>query len=315
MKILLLGKNGQVGWELHRALPQLGEIVAFDFPDIDYARPLTLRPLIRTVKPDIVVNAVAFTAVEKAEVEEKKARLVNATAPSVLAEETERLGSLLVHYSTEYVFDGKKPKPYAEDDAPNPLTVYGQTKLAGDQAVVQGCSRHFIFRTAWMYGARGQNYMRTMLSLTRENKTIRIVKDQVGAPTWAKGVAQGTAFVLAKLPLIRNSAKVYGIYNMAASGETTWMGFAEALFREASKENLCVKPELKPILSSEYPGAVQRPLNSLLSGSKLHETFGIRLPDWEETLPLVIAELAGTVSPSPVTMKHTLSARRNNHAE
>lgn len=290
MRILLLGNNGQIGWELHRSLMTLGTVAAFDYPDIDFTKPVSLRSVVRAARPDVIVNAAAITSVEKAESNARKAMLVNATAVAMLAEEAVHLRALLVHYSTEYVFNGKKRSAYTEDDQPEPLNVYGESKLAGDRAVLESGCRHLIFRTAWIYGPRGNNFLHTMLKLARDHRSIQVIKDQIGAPTWSKVVAQGTALALCKMFGKGGADIASGIYNITAAGETSWFGFAEAFFAVASAAGLCRMPELEPILSDEYPGAVPRPLNSLLSCTKLHQTFGIHTPLWRDSLSLVVQE-------------------------
>lgn len=291
MRILLFGKNGQIGWQLHRSLMMHGTIAAYDYPDIDFAKPLTLRSLVRSLRPDVIVNAAAFTSVEKAESNARKAMLINATSVAVLAEEAERHRALLVHYSSEDVFNGEKRSAYTEDDQPNPLNVYGESKLAGDRAILESNCRYLIFRTAWLYATRGNNFLVGMLKLARDHRSIQVVKDQIGAPTWVKMVAQATALALYKVTTNQGARIPSGIYNLSAAGETSWFNFAEAFFAAASAAGICAMPTLEPILSEDYPGAVQRPLNSLLSCDKLHATFDIHTPAWQDALPLVLQEL------------------------
>lgn len=294
MKILLLGKDGQVGWELHRCLLPLGEVIALERPDIDFSVPESLRSLVREVKPDVIANCVAYTAVDKAESEEELAMRINAQAVSVLAEETKKRNALLVHYSTDYVFDGTKAGPYTEEDVPCPLSVYGKSKLAGDEVIQASGCRHLIARTSWVYGSRGHNFMLTMLRLAKERSELRIVDDQVGAPTWARSLAVATAEVLAQIHCIAGAQRNLfnpGIINMACSGLISWRGFASAIFEHASSKGLCSAPCVVPIPSSAYPSPAARPANSALDMQKLKSEFGLYMPDWNEALSLCMDEL------------------------
>ena len=229
MKILLIGKNGQVGWELHRTLAPLGEVVAVDFPEINFTDPAALRRLVAETRPNVVVNAAAYTAVDKAETERELCHQINATGPGVLAEEAKKIGALLVHYSTDYIFDGTKPTPYVETDTPNPLGAYGESKLAGDQAVQASGVDHLIFRLCWVYGARGQNFLLTMQRLAREREKLRVVRDQVGCPTWARMIAEATAFAIRQ---VTQSAESVGLQRCVSSGsqrldELAWVCVAD----------------------------------------------------------------------------------------
>jgi dTDP-4-dehydrorhamnose reductase len=285
-RILLTGKSGQVGFELCRALTPLGEVIALDEHDLDLASPDAIRVKARELAPQLIVNAAAYTAVDRAESEPDLAMKVNGIAPGVLAEEAKQLGALLVHYSTDYVFDGGKNAPYAETDIPNPLSAYGRSKLAGDQAIQATGVAHYIFRTSWVYAARGHNFLNTMLRLARERTELRIVNDQIGAPTWARFLADTTALVLAEALKDAGLAREKrGLYNLTASGHTSWFGFAEAIFSEAGEviPNARV-PRLIAIPTAEYPLPARRPLNSRLDNSELVKTFGLQPPDWHAML-------------------------------
>jgi dTDP-4-dehydrorhamnose reductase len=285
-KILLLGKNGQVGWELQRALGPLGEVWALDYPEVDLGEGVALRQLVVEHKPDIVINAAAYTAVDKAESEPERAMRINGLAPGALAEAAKQAGALLVHYSTDYVYDGAKREPYVETDAPHPLGAYGRSKLAGDQAIAQvGCD-HLIFRLCWIYGARGQNFALTMMRLARERETLRVVADQLGSPTWARLIAEATALAL-KQSLAANDPAVFnGVYHLRAGGETSWHGFASRIVELMPvAERKCRTVEA--IRTAEYPTPAKRPPYSVMSCEKLRRTFGLELPPWEQSLRLV----------------------------
>ena len=277
-KILIIGRRGLVGWELRRTLAPLGAIVAVDHPDIDLSNPESLRPLVREVAPDLVVNAAAYTAVDKAEDEAGLVRRINADAPRILAEEAARLGARMVHYSTDYVYDGRKDGRWTESDATNPLSVYGATKLEGDLAIAATGVQHLIFRLQWVWGARGGNFVRTMLKLARERKELKIIDDQVGAPTWSRHIAETTAAAVARWQ------DQSGVYHLAASGETSWHGFAQAIFAEDPRREEQILERVEPIPTSAYPTKAERPLNSRLDQSKLLTDFGLRLPDWRSAL-------------------------------
>ncbi len=286
MKILLTGGNGQVGWELRRTLACLGEVVAVDSKEMDLADAEAIRRVVREVNPRIIVNPAAHTAVDKAESERDLAYAINATAPGILAEEAEKLGALLVHYSTDYVFDGSGNTPWREDDATGPLNVYGASKLAGEQAIQAACRRHLIFRTSWVYGARGANFLLTMRRLMRERPELKIVADQIGAPTWSRMLAEATALILAQHISPARGAdrpEPWGVYHMTNAGETSWHGFAEAIQALDGAES---KAGLLPIPSGDYPTPAKRPLNSRLNNDKLERVFGVRLPEWRQALSL-----------------------------
>jgi len=284
--VLLTGCEGQIGWELQRSLAPLGEVVACDRARLDIADLDRVRAVIRESRPQLIVNAAGYTAVDRAEAKEALAGRVNAEAPRVVAEEAQRLGAWLVHYSTDYVFDGAKSGPYLEEDTPNPLNAYGRTKLAGEQAVAAVGGRYLIFRTSWVYADRGKNFLRTMLRLARESDELRIVDDQIGAPTWARIVAESTA--LCALQVLRGGEAAdarAGIYHLACSGETSWFGFAGAIF-ESSQDRV---PRLVPIATNEYAAPARRPANSLLDNTKIARVFGIVPVDWRRALGLCLS--------------------------
>jgi len=286
-KILLFGKIGQVGWELRRTLAPLGRLVCVDYPEVDFTQPDSIRTWIREAAPDIVVNAAAYTAVDKAEAESALALKINGEAPGVMAGEAKKLGSLLVHYSTDYVFDGTKTAPYVETDAPNPLGAYGRTKLAGDQAIqAVGCA-HLIFRLCWVYGARGNNFLLTMQRLAREREKLRVVRDQIGCPTWSRMIAETTAFALQQARTAEKARALSGVYHLCASGQTSWHGFASAIIDlMPAEEKKC--REVEAIASAEYPTPTRRPAYSVMSTAKLERVFGLQLPDWHDSLRLVL---------------------------
>jgi dTDP-4-dehydrorhamnose reductase len=293
-KILVFGRVGQVGWELRHKLACLGKVTAIDYPEIDFSRPDSIRTTVRTAEPTVIINAAAYTAVDKAESDPDLAMAINGTALGVIAEEAKRLGSILVHYSTDYVFDGTKQDPYVETNAPNPINVYGKTKLAGDEAIQAVGGDYLILRTSWVYGARGSNFLLTMLRLAQERAELQIVDDQIGAPTSSECIAQATANLLAQLlaPAGRGLDGRSGIYNLTSTGETTWFGFAKALLTKSSGTFGFTVPNLIPIKTSEFPRPAKRPANSRLSCDRLKQTFGVTLPPWEEALSLVLETLA-----------------------
>lgn len=288
-RILLTGGTGQVGWELQRTLACLGEVRAPDRQTLDLSDSDSIRRIVRDWRPDIVVNPAAHTAVDKAEGEVALATAINATAPAVLAEEAAKLGALLVHYSTDYVFDGSKAAAYVEDDASNPQNVYGRTKWEGEQAVRAANTRHLILRTSWVYGRRGTNFLLTMQRLMRERPELGIVADQIGAPTWARMIAEATALMLAQCtgPARRADFAPWGTYHLSCGGETSWHGFAQAI---AELSGIEPAAKLTPIPSSDYPTPAKRPANSRLSNAKLAEGFGIALPDWRQALELCLKD-------------------------
>jgi dTDP-4-dehydrorhamnose reductase len=283
-RILLTGVNGQVGWELRRTLGALGEVVPMDSRTLDLTDAAAVRAAMRSIAPTIIVNPAAYTAVDKAETESGRAHAINAVAPGVLAEEAARLGALLVHYSTDYVFDGTGGAPWREDDATGPLNVYGATKLAGEQAIAAAGCRHLIFRTSWVYGARGSNFLLTMRRLMRERPELKIVADQIGAPTWCRDLAEATAQVLAQVRGEDESR--WGVYHMTNAGETSWHGFAEAIQALDEFDETATPARLLPIPGSDYPTPARRPLNSRLDNDRLEQAFGLRLRNWREALAL-----------------------------
>lgn len=293
MRILLTGKDGQVGWELQRSLGLLGEIIALDRNELDLASANSIVRAMRDVEPDIVVNAAAYTAVDRAESEPDLAMAINGVAPGVIAHEAKRLGALVVHYSTDYVFDGTKDGLYEEDDTPHPLNVYGRSKLAGEIAIRAVGIPHYIFRTGWIYAARGHNFVRTILGLAREKTELKIVNDQIGAPTWARSVAVATAQILTisanGLPGTQNSD---GLYHLTAAGAISWFGFAQAILAAAkSIYPVMNMPKLTPIHAIEFPLPARRPLNSRLDNSRLFSTFGLTLPSWDAMLQQCMQEM------------------------
>ncbi|MBY0577998.1 MAG: dTDP-4-dehydrorhamnose reductase [Burkholderiales bacterium] len=291
-RILIIGKNGQVGWELERTLSPLGHITAIDQQEMDLANPDSISSVTREIRPDLIVNAAAYTAVDKAEAEADLAMQVNGIAPGILAQEAKALGAAIVHYSTDYVFDGTKIGPYLENDIPCPLSVYGRTKLAGEDAVRNSGAAHLIFRTSWVYGVRGHNFLHTILRLARERNELRIVDDQIGAPTWSRMIAEVTAQILAQCFSPASSsglADVGGIYNLTSSGQTSWHGFAKAILDASLLER---KPELIPIPTESYPLPAPRPKNSALSHEKLESTFGIMPPSWDACLSMCMRDLS-----------------------
>jgi dTDP-4-dehydrorhamnose reductase len=278
VKILLTGKNGQIGWELCRALAPLGEIAAYDRAELDLAAPDLIVAGVRSAMPDVVINAAAYTAVDQAEREPDAAHAINAVAVSVLAEEAKRAGALLIHYSTDYVFDGTKGAPYVEEDVPNPLNEYGRSKLAGEQAIRETGGPHLILRTSWVYSARGRNFFLTMKRLLQEKEEVRVIVDQVGAPTCAAVIADATAAILRK-----RDRQPSGVYHLTAAGSTSWHGFATEIARLERSATRVV-----PIPSEAYPSPARRPRNSRLSNEKLLRQFAIALPSWEDGLKAVV---------------------------
>lgn len=296
MKILLTGKNGQVGWELQRTLATLGEIISVDRNQLDLANPDSIRAAIREIKPNLIVNAAAYTAVDKAESEPELAMAVNGTAPGVMAEEAKCLGAGIIHYSTDYVFDGEKKGPYNEGDVTNPRNVYGRTKLAGEEAVQAAGVPFLILRTSWVYGVRGKNFLLTMLRLAKERDEIKVVDDQIGAPTWSRMIAEATAQILAQgltpdNKMLSPFANASGVYHLASADHTSWYGFANEILKEAQNHGLDREPNVLPIPTTDYPLPAVRPMNSLLDCGKLKANFGLQLPDWHASLRLCVDEL------------------------
>ena len=284
MRILLLGKNGQVGGELQFPLAGLGELTAWDRGDLDLSSPDAIREKVRQLHPDIIVNAAAYTTVDKAESEPGLAMQVNGIAPGILAEEAKRLNALLVHYSTDYVFDGTKTSPSTELDVPNPICVYGCSKLAGERAVCAAASRFLIFRTSWVYGAHGKNFLSAIKRLGGQQQEISIVNDQFGAPTWSREIARATARIIEIYLSRPDPQRLSGIYHLTAQGETSWFGFAQAAAKLGLFSGLAHQPKLHAISSAQYPTPAKRPKYSVLSNARLHIQFGIQLPDWRISL-------------------------------
>ncbi|WP_026035932.1 dTDP-4-dehydrorhamnose reductase [Cupriavidus sp. BIS7] len=284
--LLVTGCNGQLGFELQRSLAPLGCVVALDRATCDLTSPDELRRIVRELRPDVIVNAAAYTAVDKAESDVETAFNVNGSAPGVLAEEARLLGSLLVHYSTDYVFDGSGDVPYAETDAVGPQSVYGKSKLAGEQTVMASGAPAIVLRTCWVAGAHGGNFAKTMLKLGRERDCLRVIADQFGAPTTAALIADVTAQIVARFWLFgERSAFPGGIYHLAAAGETTWHGYATEVLGYAAHKGVALKvnpADIEPIPATAYPLPAPRPLNSRLDTRKLRETFGVHLPDWKQ---------------------------------
>jgi dTDP-4-dehydrorhamnose reductase len=305
LKILLTGKSGQVGTELAAFLPHLGEVAAFDRRELDLSNPDHIRRAIRDFQPNIIVNAAAYTSVDQAEKQEEQARIINVDAPALMAEEAKRIGAALVHYSTDYVFDGSNDLPYTETDQPSPINVYGKTKLAGEQAIRSVGLPHLIFRTAWVYGTRGRNFLLTILRLATEREELRVVGDQFGTPTWSREVAKGTARVLVQLSQQGQEAisRFSGIYHMTAAGKASWFEFAKEIMERASRTSqgvawfaaatgghpLIVR-RIAPIPTEQYPALARRPVSSVLSNWRLKQAFDLQLPDWRAQLDSAFAD-------------------------
>jgi dTDP-4-dehydrorhamnose reductase len=301
MKILLLGKNGQVGWELQRSLAPLGDVVALDFDSTDLCGDFTnlqgLADTVRQVQPQVIVNAAAHTAVDKAESEPALARTINALAPGVLAQEAAKLGAWLVHYSTDYVFDGSGTRPWVETDTPAPLNVYGRTKLEGEQLIAQHCPQHLIFRTSWVYAARGGNFAKTMLKLAQEREVLKVIDDQIGAPTGADLLADITTHALRSVlqPVASHERLgLAGTYHAVAGGETSWFLYAKHVLGQQNRAwaaiNLIVK-DIQPVPTSAFPTPAQRPHNSRLDTTRLQKAFGLTLPPWQQGVDRMLAEV------------------------
>jgi dTDP-4-dehydrorhamnose reductase len=306
-RILLTGKTGQIGAELAILLPRIGEVSAPDRNELNLLNPGDISRVIREVRPHLILNAAAYTAVDQAEKEEDIARAINAEAPARMAEEARKIGAGIVHYSTDYVFDGSQHSPYGESETPNPVSAYGRTKLAGEQAIREGGLPHLILRTAWVYATRGRNFLLTILRLASQREELRIVHDQIGAPTWCREIARGTVSILERslqvrgtqLPLLENT----GTYHMTAEGATSWYEFACAILEEAAKapQDLpwfasatngrpILARRIIPITTPEYPTPASRPPYSVLSNSLLTQTFALQLPDWRVQLHCAFGE-------------------------
>ena len=284
-KILILGQQGQIAWELQMTLASLGDVTVWGSQALDLANPDQMRTQIRSLQPDIIVNAAAYTAVDQAESESELCMSINAIAPGILAELARASQALLVHYSTDYVFDGTKTSPYLETDLTKPLSVYGASKLAGEQAIVQVDCAHLILRTTWVYGNRGKNFLLTILRLAAAKSELKIVADQIGSPTWSRSIAEATAQIIAQCRLERSH--VQGLYNLSAAGQTSWHGFATEIvdqYRSIHPELDLAISQILPIPATDYPTPAQRPANSVLDNSKLLADFGVQLPDWKLSL-------------------------------
>ena len=286
MRILISGQHGQVSTELQHHLKTLGELVVPGRGQFDLTDPQQLRQQVQRVRPDLIINAAAYTAVDQAETEPQVAFAINAVAPGILAEEAAALGIPLIHYSTDYVFDGSKSSPYTEDDAPNPLGVYGQSKLAGEQAISAVQGQHLILRTSWVYSAHGRNFLLTMQRLLQEKPELRVVADQIGAPTWAGTIARSTLALIERWQAGQPGA--WGTYHLTAQGETSWFGFAQAIGEHLIEQH---KPcaEIEPIPSNAYPTPAPRPLNSRLDCTRLLQEWGVSQPDWKNALQQCLA--------------------------
>lgn len=300
MKILLLGKNGQVGWELQRSLAPLGQVIALGSSDTEapacgnLTLPDQLRSTLQSLRPDVIVNAAAYTAVDKAQSEPALAHQVNAHGPAVLAQEAAKLGAWLVHYSTDYVFNGSGTQPWQEDDDTDPLNVYGHSKLAGEQALRDAGCKHLLFRTSWVYAARGSNFAKTMLRLASERDSLSVINDQFGAPTGAELIADVTAHALITA---RHNPQTSGTYHLAAHGQTTWFDYANYVLACAQQLGLTLKaaPEnVHAVASSAFPTPARRPANSRLNTQKLQATFGLHLPPWQVGVQRMLAEILRT---------------------
>jgi dTDP-4-dehydrorhamnose reductase len=294
--ILLIGRSGQVGWELESLLKKRkAEFVAGSRDDFDLLKPDDLRAKLRATNARVIVNAAAYTAVDAAEKEEPVARTINADAPAVLAEEAKRMGALLIHYSTDYVFDGSSTTPYREDDPVNPVSAYGRTKLVGEEAIRTSGCRHVILRTAWVYAPRGKNFVLTMLRLANERDEIKVVADQIGSPTSARSLAAATLQTVAAV----GDKPLRQTYHATGEGVTSWHGFAQRIVDKGSELGLCRRVPVLPIKTSEYPTPAKRPAYSVLDNGRLAAELGVRLPGWEQALDECLAEIASEKRPRP----------------
>jgi dTDP-4-dehydrorhamnose reductase len=288
-RILILGSKGQIAWELQVTLAALGHVIVLGSQDLDLINPDLIREKVQSIQPHIIVNAAAYTDVDKAESEPELCHSINAIAPGILAELAHQSQALLVHYSTDYIFDGLKTSPYLETDLPNPLGVYGASKLAGEQAIIQVGCPHLIFRTTWVYGNRGKNFLLTILRLAAERSELKIVADQVGAPTWSRMIAEATSQILVQCR--QDWLGLQGVYNLSAAGRTSWYGFASQLINQYQLQNpaqtLAIQ-NILPISTSDYPTLVKRPANSVFDNCKVLIDFGVQLPDWNVSLGQIL---------------------------
>jgi len=292
MRILVLGRHGQVGTALTQSLQGLGELITLDRAQLHLSNPDAIRTVLRELQPQMIINAAAYTAVDAAELDAATAFQINAEAPRVIAEESERLGAALIHYSTDYVFDGGKQGAWMEDDATAPLSVYGHSKLAGEHAITDVGGTYLILRTSWVYGLHGKNFLQTMLKLAETRDELAIVDDQIGAPTWAVTIADATAAIIRDAGEPSQLAALSGIYHLCAGGHTSWFGFAQAIFAHASIQR---KPKLRPITTAEYPTPAKRPSNSMLNTDKFRHTFG-DLPAWDDALQTCMQVRLGLIA-------------------
>jgi dTDP-4-dehydrorhamnose reductase len=293
MKILVTGRNGQIGGALQHALAGLGEIITLDRTQLDLSDLDATREVIRIIRPNLIVNAAAYTAVDLAETNEALAYRINAEAPGVMAEEAKRLGAGMIHYSTDYVYDGGKSGAWLETDATGPLSAYGRSKLAGEQAIAAVGLPHLILRTSWVYGLRGDNFLLTMLTLAQSRPELSIVNDQVGAPTWSVTIAEATASIIKKFPDLSAVEHLSGIYHLCARGQTSWFGFAEKIFAHSLIQQ---KPKLHPITTADYPTPAVRPKNSVMNTDKFEQTFAT-LPTWDAALGDCLQRIPTEASP------------------
>ena len=294
LRIVIVGRNGQIARDLQSLLPSIGSVTSIGRPALELTDPSSIQRAIRESRPDVLINAAAYTAVDQAESEQYIAMKINAEAPGIMADEAKRIGALFITYSSDYVFDGKKDGPYLETDEPNPLNAYGVSKLAGDRAVAAVDGAHIIFRTSWVYSAHGKNFLNTITKLASERDELKIVDDQAGSPTWSRDIANATLCALIKFKSGMPAVEHRGIYNMTASGKVSWYGFAEAIVEELARVGMLFKkaPHLIPIPTASYPTPAKRPNNSCLSNKKMATLLGIHLPPWRDSLMQVVDEVA-----------------------
>jgi dTDP-4-dehydrorhamnose reductase len=289
-RILVTGRNGQVGYELRRTISTLGNIIAVDRKEMDLCDPDQIRQQIQNTKPDLIINTAAYTAVDQAESDAETAMQINGTAPGIIAAEAKKIGAAMIHYSTDYVFDGSKSTPYLETDTPNPVSIYGKTKLAGEQAVQAVGLPHLILRTSWVYGKHGKNFYNTILRLAHEREELGIVDDQVGCPTWSRTIAETTAQLIAQQLLTKEGnyfSDCSGIYNLVSKGQTSWYKFAKRFLELDPRRAEQTLTKLKPIGTDQYPTPAKRPTYSVMSTQKLESTFSLAMPQWEHCVELV----------------------------
>ncbi|MBN1378986.1 MAG: dTDP-4-dehydrorhamnose reductase [Gammaproteobacteria bacterium] len=300
IRILLVGKNGQIGWELQRTLSALGELIATDRQSLDLANVDMIRKVVNDIKPQLIVNASAYTAVDQAESEFEAAMTVNAIAPGILADEAKKIGAALIHYSTDYVFDGKKASPYHEEDICSPLNIYGESKKAGEIAIQNSGCVYIVLRTSWIYGNRGKNFLKSIVNLSKQKHELKIVDDQIGSPTWCRSVAEYSTQIiksyLRRSFFLGKMEKDAGIYHISATNHVSWYGFAERILKEYSRNSGCALAKLVPITTSEYPLPAKRPKYTVLSNDKINKVFGIKMPAWEDMLTMCLSEMYQTES-------------------